>query len=312
LAIKFAGDYQFGLARAESRWHGTQARAYGYSAEGTAIGILSKDQTPEYDSMEDGVLSNPIALEVEGGTIEFTVTDANSQFNLNNLGGAYTANKPVGDPERYSPSQRMFIRLLLTFPELVPDSSRAIEILEAIVDWVDNDNEPSDMGAEDTYYLSLAEPYQPANVPFRSVDELQMVRGITPELLRALRPYITVIPSSMPMNVNTMQVEKADPRLYRTLNLINTFEPLSEEQASRIMPPQGQPYKQMTEFTKQADVVIGANTGIKGDTALTTNSDVFWLTTRVQIGDQRRTARSLLRRGSPFSVVLREDVYDYF
>jgi general secretion pathway protein K len=309
LGIKFAGDYQLGLARAESRWFGTQARIYAFSAEGTAVKMLSQD-SPEFDSALDETWGQEIPLEVEGGGLLIKITDANGQFNLNYLGGDYIADKPVGDPARYSEYQRMFIRLLLTFSPLVADSQQAADILEAIVDWADTNNTPSDIGAEDSYYLSLPEPYLPANVPFRSVEELQMVRGITPELMRALRPYITVLPSTMPMNVNTMQGANADPRLYRCINLINTFDPLTEEQAARLIPPQGQPYKQMQEFLTVVGTVIGTASGVKGDTDLSVNTDLFWLTTRVEVGNQRRTGRSLLQRGTPvFKVVRREDVF---
>jgi general secretion pathway protein K len=304
--IKFAGDYQLGLARAESRWHGAQARAYGYSAEGFAITNMSKDGNPDYDSFEDG-WSDPFPMDVEGGGVLITITDANGQFNLNSVVMPLVQGKASGDPEHYSPNQRMFIRLLQTFPELVPEPSRAIEILESIVDWTDADNTPADNGAEDSYYLSLVDPYQPANVPFRSIEELRMVRGITPELMQVLRPYLIVLPGTGQMNLNTMQGKNADSRLYRCINLKNVLTPLDEPLAARLIPPLGQPYKQKTEFDTVADSVLG---DVNGDKDLATKTDLFWLTTQVQIGEQRRTARSLLMRGMPlFTIVRREEVH---
>ena len=57
------------------------------------------------------------------------------------------------------------------------------EIADAILDWMDDDDDTRSNGAEADYYLSLAQPYQPANRPFRNLDELLMVRGVTRELL---------------------------------------------------------------------------------------------------------------------------------
>ncbi len=57
----------------------------------------------------------------------------------------------------------------------------------AIVDWRDADDTPGSqdgaIGAESEYYLALDLPYQPKNGPFDTVDELLLVRGVTPTLL---------------------------------------------------------------------------------------------------------------------------------
>jgi general secretion pathway protein K len=299
LGIKFASDYQLGLARAEGRWHGAQARAYVYSAEGFVITNLSKDST-NYDSLDE-LWAEPIPQEVEGGRLLISITDANSQFNLNNLATPLVAGKASGDATRYSDSQRMFIRLLQMFPELVPEPSNAVEIVESIVDWTDPDNDPSDNGAEESYYLSLVDPYQPANAPFRSIEELRLVRGITPELMQVLRPFITVFRDKQLMNVNTMA-----PIFYRCINVTTDLNPLPEGQAAALL-PKDQSYKQKNEFVDAVARALGA--GVAADSDFEVKTDLFWLTTRVEIGEQRRTARSLLHRDQPlFTVVRREEV----
>ncbi|MHC5020149.1 MAG: type II secretion system minor pseudopilin [Planctomycetota bacterium] len=58
------------------------------------------------------------------------------------------------------------------------------EIANAIVDWRDDNDEISnEEGAEESYYLSLRSPYSPRNAPFETIEELLLVRGITPALL---------------------------------------------------------------------------------------------------------------------------------
>ena len=57
----------------------------------------------------------------------------------------------------------------------------------AVVDWRDADDTPGTQdganGAESEYYLALNTPYQPKNGPFDTLDELLLVRGISPALL---------------------------------------------------------------------------------------------------------------------------------
>jgi len=50
-------------------------------------------------------------------------------------------------------------------------------LVDALIDWRDSDDEPSDEGAESDYYLSLEEGYQCKNGPFESLDELRLVKG---------------------------------------------------------------------------------------------------------------------------------------
>jgi len=59
------------------------------------------------------------------------------------------------------------------------------EVADPILDWRDTDNTPRPQGAEDDYYTGLAAPYHCKNKPFDTVDELLLVKGVTPELLAA-------------------------------------------------------------------------------------------------------------------------------
>jgi type II secretory pathway component PulK/DNA uptake protein ComE-like DNA-binding protein len=56
-------------------------------------------------------------------------------------------------------------------------------IADAILDWIDPDNEQRESGAELDYYGSLDPPYAPRNGPLGSIEELLLVRGVTPALL---------------------------------------------------------------------------------------------------------------------------------
>ncbi|MCC7087065.1 MAG: general secretion pathway protein GspK [Pirellulales bacterium] len=55
------------------------------------------------------------------------------------------------------------------------------EIADAILDWIDADDEPREFGAEIDYYSGLG--YAPKNGPLDTIEELLLVRGVSPQLL---------------------------------------------------------------------------------------------------------------------------------
>lgn len=59
------------------------------------------------------------------------------------------------------------------------------EIAYAIIDWIDADDNISgtSLGAESAYYLDRQPAYRCKNAPLDSIEELLLIRGITPELL---------------------------------------------------------------------------------------------------------------------------------
>jgi type II secretory pathway component PulK len=56
-------------------------------------------------------------------------------------------------------------------------------VADAILDWIDEDDEAREYGAESAYYSTLEPPYAPKNGPLDTVEELLRVRGVTPEML---------------------------------------------------------------------------------------------------------------------------------
>ncbi|WP_197442837.1 type II secretion system protein GspK [Lignipirellula cremea] len=67
--------------------------------------------------------------------------------------------------------------LLMGLPAMTQDTA------DAIMDWLDDDDEVREFGAELDHYSSLDPPYQPKNGPLATVEELLLVRGVTPQLL---------------------------------------------------------------------------------------------------------------------------------
>jgi hypothetical protein len=70
--------------------------------------------------------------------------------------------------------------LLMALPGMTEDTA------DAILDWIDTDDEAREYGAEAEHYQTLDPPYRPRNGPMASVEDLLLVRGVTPGLLFGL------------------------------------------------------------------------------------------------------------------------------
>jgi type II secretory pathway component PulK len=112
------------------------------------------------------IVSPPGIDEAPTGSSAFHygVTDEGGKINLNAL-------------MTIDPSGKILHDMLMGLPNMTPD------IADAIVDWLDVDNNPRPYGAEDDYYTALSPPYRCKNGPLDSLEELLLVRGVTPELL---------------------------------------------------------------------------------------------------------------------------------
>jgi general secretion pathway protein K len=62
------------------------------------------------------------------------------------------------------------------------EPKEASTIADSVLDWRDRDDEHRLNGAESDYYESLPRPYIAKNAPLDSIEELLLVKGVTPEL----------------------------------------------------------------------------------------------------------------------------------
>lgn len=113
------------------------------------------------------ILSPEIDSYGEFAGIRFGLEDESSRLNLNTILVA-----DARDPEAALGRQ-----LLMSLPGMTES------IADAILDWVDEDDTPRELGAERDYYTSQNPPYEPQNGPLESLDQLLLVRDVTPELL---------------------------------------------------------------------------------------------------------------------------------
>jgi general secretion pathway protein K len=119
-------------------------------------------------------------IDVGGTTIAVTIADASGSINLNAappelLSAALAARSGLGRAEQAA-------------------------IVDAILDWRDSDSTRSPAGAEDQDYAVSQTAHGAKDAPFATVDELRLVRGMTPAVYRAIAPALTTLGSHARVN----------------------------------------------------------------------------------------------------------------
>ena len=104
----------------------------------------------------------------------------------------------------------VFRALLREAADAEPDAAESLAA--SVADWVDPDDTPRRNGAESAHYRGLPRPYDCRNGPMESLDELLLVKGMTPRLLDRLRPFVTIYGDTRAVNLNT-----AGPTVLRSL-----------------------------------------------------------------------------------------------
>jgi len=82
------------------------------------------------------------------------------------------------------------------------ESSKQQEIVSAILDWRDKDDEIHINGAEKEEYEDAELNYSPANKDFQLIEELQMVLGMNSKIYKQLKPLITVYSKQKSVDLN--------------------------------------------------------------------------------------------------------------
>jgi general secretion pathway protein K len=243
---------------------GDQAMEYALGAEAWAEQILRRDlqNNPGGVTLSQDWAAQLPPLPVEGGQVSGKLEDLQGRFNINNLAG--------GNAKQY---REQFVRLLAAL-SIDPN---AID-MDAIVDWVTAGNTVTQPGgAKDDFYSRLPLPYRTANQPITSISELQLVKGMTPQLYAQILPYVCALPStSTTVNVNTAPV----PVLQSLADNIG-----ADAAAMAVEKRGGTGFKALDQVFPG---IVVTNAGF--------TSNYFLLTATVEIGSTRLTMYSLLYR----------------
>lgn len=137
---------------------------------------------------------------VDGSSYEIPFHEGSYKATVEDEGGKLNIN--------YA-SEGMLRQLLsnIELPEVSSEEGNIVDIIsDSIMDWRDQDDLHRLNGAEDDYYNALPEPYDCKDGPFDAIEELLLVRGITPEVHSKLARHVTVY-GQRKINFNTASWE---------------------------------------------------------------------------------------------------------
>ena len=182
----------------------------GYIAKSGFYGAaaLLANATNNYETLRDDwahaeILSAQSKSFFPAGYFTVRIEDEKGKIPLNKLVTDGTA-----DGDRKAPLIQAMLRRLLLLPEFDLEEARVVEIVDAIIDWIDKNEDVTGRGAESSYYLSQALPYTAKNAPLDCIDELLMIKGITSELFAGtkekpgLAQFVTIYGTGA-VNINT-------------------------------------------------------------------------------------------------------------
>ena len=186
-----------GIHRERNRASSDEVRLDLISAEAIALGRI--DQLTSSEDRSGGWHGRTISVPVPGGVVRAKLLDGGNCFNLN----ALVRPLPDGRFEAQPLAINQFARLLQLSGMA---SSDAGAVAQASTDWIDSDTQPLPGGAEDSFYVRLANGYRTANRTMIDKSEWRAVAGVTPDLYDRMAPLLCALPDqNLPgYNVNTL------------------------------------------------------------------------------------------------------------
>ncbi|MGE5256715.1 MAG: general secretion pathway protein GspK [Hyphomicrobiales bacterium] len=173
-----------------------------------AMAILAKDKADNDTDTPMDDWADPQKIEevlkdfpFEDGRLSLVITDETGKIQVNSL-----VNYPDG--RQFNEAQRTlwerFLQYYADRKELklnFKDDSEPAAIINSLKDWLDsgdNDAITGLSGAESSYYLDRQPPYPARNAPITDLNDLLLVKGVTPELfygtaeIPGISHYLTV------------------------------------------------------------------------------------------------------------------------
>ncbi len=167
------------------------------------VGLLLMDKN-NFDSLSED-WADVRLIEAKSRTL---FADGYSHVHIEDESGKIQINRLVTGNAFNEDVKGLMFRLL-SQPEFGLEERKIGEILEAVKDWIDKDDDITGSGgAERAYYGALENPYMTKNGPLDCIDELLMIKGMTNKLYYGtketpgLRQLLTVYGDGR-ININT-------------------------------------------------------------------------------------------------------------
>lgn len=226
-----------------------------------------------YTSLSDP-WATPLKLEDEVGSLEVTIIEESGKININDL--VYLQTGIYIDA-----TQKTLIRLGTLLTPQLPET-----IWPAVADWIDSDDLPRAGGAETPYYRTLQPPYNARNGALMTLTELSLVKGMTPEIVGNLRPYLTVYKDPA-LQLQTININTAPKAVLMALD-----SGIDDRMAEQIMEERKlQPFKTIGELSRVPGLDTIA-TGLGG--RITVKGGLFRIISVAKVKDAARTVEAVV------------------
>lgn len=277
-----------------------------------AMALLVKDKLESNSDTLQEDWANPEKIDellqeipFENGKLSVTITDELSKIQVNAL-----VNFP--DSRQFNEPQIMlwdrFLRYIGSEDDLKDDSD-PVAIVNSVKDWLDSNDDDATTGlsgAESSYYEDLEPPYKSRNGPILDLNDLLLIKGITPKLFNGgeqkpgMAGYMTVYGMTTGegtsynwpgrININTADV----PVIAALLGIENQelAQTLSEMRREMIAGKDNhdfsnpQWYREIPGF---GDIALNPN-------LITTSSDVFRVKAEAAVNESKTSITAVVQR----------------
>jgi general secretion pathway protein K len=245
----------------------------------------------------EALLSGETTFPFDDGSCSIVVTDESGKLNINLL-----IDKD-DKPDRSKIDQ--LLRLIDTLNRSRTDQDNmswvGYGIVPAILDWMDNNEQVvllpfitrENLGAESDYYAGLEPPYKCANRPFNTIQELLLVKGVTPEVFERIRDYLTVGGDGK-ININTAPKP--------------VIESLSENMDSALAQMiverrKAKPYESIMELRDVPGMTDNIYSSIRDKVTLNPTDQYYLVKSCGNVGMLNRTVAAVLRKNTQAKTV---------
>lgn len=289
--------HQIEVSQAAGSLHSDQAILLAISAESWARDLLSSENDNyKTDNFEEDWAQAIPFLPVDGGSVAGCIVDLQSRFNLNSL-STFTISLLQRELDGTNFGHVRVWENLLETLDIPADPSR----VAVIIDWLDKDDSAiTPSGAERSEYSIYNPPRFPHNNLIADAGELAAMQGYSLSDVQVLSPWITALPMSTPVNVNTasqqMLMALSDGMGMEFVELVTS----------------GRPYTKISEFHDAINqyLMIGVpQVKLRWPATLVDVKTAFFqLNLEVTLGQSKLQVKSIMQRkgrGAP-TVISRE------
>lgn len=216
LTLQFNSAMWSGLYASANLRDGIRLGLIARSGVNCALAVLSEDAS----SSSSDSLKEPWAQskELSLNSVEL-FENGRFQVEISDLSGKIPINLLINENGGYHEGRKMLLARFLSLEKFGLEPEAVGNLIDAIKDWIDPDDEVTRFGAENGYYRSLEAPYACGNGPIDSLGQLRLVKGMTDALFfgsddsgSGISNHLTVYGDGR-ININT-----ADPLVLRALS----------------------------------------------------------------------------------------------